>query len=1128
MLKDKYGIECPDKCDDARREYLKVVRKIHPDKGGDEAEFKAFNQAYEAVVTNRCMPDTIARYANQATVQAAAAQAAEQRKQEAKAAAAKRANAQERERAERMELERKAKEQAERVQEAEKAWRAKEKEREAAADQKINQEASTANKGYFGKIHDWLAEWLIYFGDIFTPLVRIPSWQPRSGPSGHGPPGHGPSGHGPSAVPVNPVPPVSPVSPPPSACVFNSVCELSTCMTKLQGIGSNSASPTDVWILTFPGDRATELQVPGKPVVQFKKAFVKLFINPDDWLAAVVAENGNRFRSKFTDLKLALQGLKYEIAVYSVVTNSLLSNNVSPHFVRSLAKTTECTYDNLLAIVQKDNKKHAAERLSRNLDFMFQWEPKRPSITSNAAYAPPVVQHNYAGMRYCLLVNEAIPAGTKTLYDVFSGLVEADDIRSIFIILFQVVQACYSLYLARTAHNDLHTGNIWIETLKQPITVRYKINGIDYDITDIKHWVKIYDFDTAYSEQLGANVYNTDDRCWDFGLCNKIVEGKDFVKVLCYLFSAADGSPDLQKMMVSCFTSDRKLWYENYRGDQRCFNFFATHFDKVFDYPTIIDKVYEEIDSPAVSEFDHVYVCNQAAFSNVGVFLVPGEEKLRDLEAILLGGNTELQKHYTTFTRLLQRLNQLGIAASKLVLGSSEVVSRIIKIKSAINTEAIQMEYVDQLFRNGLVKFKMYKSQVVQAIEVLKQNMYLDAADQAVAELHGTIKKQFDKLTGEANQLGKLKVAELTLELNLIQNTNRDLAAEHGRILTQLSQLGLSDKRILNAVLGSVDQIGKLFGEYKTEADSRGKSIELSIQQVYSDATALRDKVVADFEKAEIEMNSIKATKYTDNINMIKTISLGEVSKLDDSIGKSRMDLDGILKELDVLFDEADELMTIKETAMISEDSKIQQLEAAQGKLDEDYEFAMAAQSEAEMRAMSNQERERLRQADTNRLEAERNARNTEAAGAVTGNGSNQGLNEWLLRNQVVNQEEVADRMEIDATGTPKILEDIRERDKIFGAMRVLENRARNAIEYAIREEIGLQARAKECYKSQKWAVCQEISEKAANFRDAIRNLTSIVNAYRNMQATRDTELLSTLRRRFQEAANAQHNILSG
>ena len=115
-----------------------------------------------------------------------------------------------------------------------------------------------------------------------------------------------------------------------SDCVLtraSNICQLWTCVKKVEGLESTSASPTDIWIIYFKPDTTYY----GK---ELESAYLKIAVNPN-----YIDSEANR-------------GLEYERRVYKEVTDVLLERRVCPHFVRGLLTGDMCHFDDLLRVAK--------------------------------------------------------------------------------------------------------------------------------------------------------------------------------------------------------------------------------------------------------------------------------------------------------------------------------------------------------------------------------------------------------------------------------------------------------------------------------------------------------------------------------------------------------------------------------------------------------------------------------------------------------------------------------------------------------------------------------------------------------------------------------------------------------
>ena len=356
---------------------------------------------------------------------------------------------------------------------------------------------------------------------------------------------------------------------------YENPCKISNCVEGIIGLASSSASPTDTWILTMKNN----VKYNNEPVTN---VFMKIFINPTS-----IQQKENKFLSQYACVYkenherrldgnvVALKGLQYEVNVYSDVIRPLIDNNICPHFIKYIASSNHCTFDNLMDIIKptlRKERKPSDYMLLRSVMYMRQNMAGRPKINegvvnfdflkqlnlfkprvglmtetingktndilgrigmpANTPYDELVfsqylydIQYNdfYS---YGFLINESISDSTTTFYGFYrsQGSVLTDACVGV---LFQVMIACYTMSLCHMAHNDIHVENVMVEKLSEPRNFNYVINGVLYSLLNQHYIAKVYDFDHAYVESIGNNVL--------IGNNNVHIPSKDQIQFLAYM-----------------------------------------------------------------------------------------------------------------------------------------------------------------------------------------------------------------------------------------------------------------------------------------------------------------------------------------------------------------------------------------------------------------------------------------------------------------------------------------------------------------------------------------------------------------------------------------------------------------
>ena len=353
-----------------------------------------------------------------------------------------------------------------------------------------------------------------------------------------------------------------------SSCELNltdDACEIHKCLTSVVGLPSNSNSPSDTWILNM---NATYDGIP------IQTAFLKFFINPETIYQsenAFCTRNSCRFK---TEVPIgSLKALHYEVRVYRDVIRPLLDANICPHFIKYLGGATECTFLNLYKMLLKNgdddaSKRNAVKGLLRSVLYMRLRKPNRPAITQSTTisllngydlfsyseekesvknalvemyptigteapyhhflmfdYFESVKKNLYT---YAFIINEAVPANTVN-FKVFFQQQGRTLTPSVWGVLFQIMVGCYTMFLSRLAHNDLHDMNVMVEPLPTPQNFKYIINGTLYELQNQYYIAKIFDFDHAYTTKLGDRDIKPENKM--------IVPNKDAIKFLSYVLS---------------------------------------------------------------------------------------------------------------------------------------------------------------------------------------------------------------------------------------------------------------------------------------------------------------------------------------------------------------------------------------------------------------------------------------------------------------------------------------------------------------------------------------------------------------------------------------------------------------
>jgi serine/threonine protein kinase len=209
---------------------------------------------------------------------------------------------------------------------------------------------------------------------------------------------------------------------------------------------------------------------------------------------------------------LHIQGLRYEATLYKQITEEIIKPNLSPNFssylgfacCRELKNINNGTYDN------------------------------QPNIRS----LQMILKGTQGEMGMCVLITERVGNGSYfgynellpvyTLHDVFNDLNTHDK----HCVMFQVLYGLELMQRFGIMHNDLHSRNILVMELPEPVSMGFSISTKDFKIVT-KYIPYIFDWDRGYSERIGNNdlVFEYE----DVGSYNRMSERADLYTLLCTL-----------------------------------------------------------------------------------------------------------------------------------------------------------------------------------------------------------------------------------------------------------------------------------------------------------------------------------------------------------------------------------------------------------------------------------------------------------------------------------------------------------------------------------------------------------------------------------------------------------------
>lgn len=119
-------------------------------------------------------------------------------------------------------------------------------------------------------------------------------------------------------------------------------------------------------------------------------------------------------------------------------------------------------------------------------------------------------------------------------------------------LLFQIAYTLIVFEKMGFMHYDLHSGNIFVEQLLNPVRISYKLENNRYFTFETTYTIRIYDFDHSskiFSPLNPKNVTNNalnenEYLCKALGECNKMKKNWDWFTILSYMYIDLEDSPD--------------------------------------------------------------------------------------------------------------------------------------------------------------------------------------------------------------------------------------------------------------------------------------------------------------------------------------------------------------------------------------------------------------------------------------------------------------------------------------------------------------------------------------------------------------------------------------------------------
>ena len=92
------------------------------------------------------------------------------------------------------------------------------------------------------------------------------------------------------------------------------------------------------------------------------------------------------------------------------------------------------------------------------------------------------------------------------------------------------------------SHNDIHTGNVFVEELADSVYLNYELADGSEVTLETKYFVRVFDFDRSSKASTPASVWSLENTllsaggfCKEFGQCNNYIRNRDWFHVLSFM-----------------------------------------------------------------------------------------------------------------------------------------------------------------------------------------------------------------------------------------------------------------------------------------------------------------------------------------------------------------------------------------------------------------------------------------------------------------------------------------------------------------------------------------------------------------------------------------------------------------
>lgn len=351
--------------------------------------------------------------------------------------------------------------------------------------------------------------------------------------------------------------------------LLSNPCELKECVKVVTTRPRNSESRSIQWEVTLQPNTHYN----GEPV---DRVFLKLFVNSSSVTEPFVQSLAEGITKLYpgsrpnptalqNNLVLLLSSLEYEMKINASLIQPAVRQHVCPFFPTVYSVGYNCTFTDLIDMFKTEAPSDVAAKLRttplqqqlnvRNISEAIVTDlyeslarsfgqvktlAGRQGRSSKHAPPKPVSVSSTPNLefirqaKFCVMVSEVMQGKPLKDWCLENGIFHRGLNTDMYVLLFEVAYACYTLELAGVSHNDLHSGNVFVTTHPSAVPF-YLCTSLTrpqyYRFTTALH-AKVYDYDHAsfpnypnpMLEPLGlTRTYSHSQNVWPT---------KDFVKVI--------------------------------------------------------------------------------------------------------------------------------------------------------------------------------------------------------------------------------------------------------------------------------------------------------------------------------------------------------------------------------------------------------------------------------------------------------------------------------------------------------------------------------------------------------------------------------------------------------------------